>query len=142
MTFGRTTPSRGWFKSEGIAAWQRAAEQWDKIEKKVDKAAIDATEMHILAPMREAIRNDPSINGQDNESWNMADDVAEGMQVFSQEGELRYGVPPDHPAADKAIQMEYGTEEQPPSPHFRNTFFNGNIERAQAEFMKRITDEY
>lgn len=140
MTFGGPTPSRGWIRHEGIAAWVKAAEQWDQIESRVDQAAIEATELHILAPMREAIRNDPSINGEDSESWNMANEVADALQVFQQDGEYRYGVPPNHPAAESAVQMEYGNELQPPSPHFRNSFINGSIDKAKSEFVKKITN--
>lgn len=140
MTFGGPAPSR-WFSRDNTS-WDRAARMWDQIEKNVDRAAVEATELHILAPMREAMRNDPSINGTDNEGWAMSGEVADALQVFQHEGELRFGVPPDHPAADSIVKQEYGDTAQPPSPHFRNALFNGSMEKVQEEFLKRVTDAH
>jgi hypothetical protein len=141
MAFGGPTASRGWIRHEGIAAWERAARNWERMNERVNKATRESVELHLLEPMRQAMRNDPSINGQDNETWNMADKVAKATQIFNHNDETWFGVPPDSEAASDAINMEYGTDDQPPSPHFRNALGEDSINRVQTEFVKMVRSD-
>jgi hypothetical protein len=138
MAFGGPTASRGWFPSSGASAWSRAADFWNEMQASSDKKLAEAAELHVLGPIREAILSDPSINGTDNEDWNMAEEVAGAVRVYNTSYGVRIGVPGDDPAADSAVRMEYGDETQPPSPHFRNNFLGETILQAQQRFAESL----
>lgn len=118
--FNRATPSRGWVAPEGVAAWRRAGDVWAQMEKQVESAAAEATELHILGPMRKAAA-DP--------------EVADAIQSFAHNGEAMVGVPPNHPAANQSVALEYGTEETAPQPFFRSVIWDG-MDNARDAFYR------
>lgn len=113
----RSHPVAGsWFSSAGREAWATAAESYAKMPARVDPSARSATTAHILDPLVQAIHNDPSTNGAEGDDYR---DVAGALSIFDINGAPHVGLPGEHPLIGRAQDMEYGTEEQAPSPHLR-----------------------
>lgn len=119
VSFSNSRSGR-WFHPAGADHFHQAAKQYEAMVEKVEPAAASAVREHIVKPA-------------------IAAGAHQATDLYRYRGNLHVGVHPDHPDADAAADIEYGTETQPAGGHVRHAM-RTHREETLAAFYKEMME--
>ncbi len=108
-------PSKGaWIDAAGKQQWSAAGQRYEQSADHVEPAATYAADTHIVQPMAATIAAEHPEYG----------DVGGALVVWTEQDQHYVGLPDDHELSQRGVDLEYGTEEQPPGAPLRKTWWD------------------
>jgi hypothetical protein len=127
-------PSGPWFAVNQTTTqeWAQAGTFYSGIDEAKVRDSAKQAATHITSTMQDRIHRGPDTNGELASQLDFRD-VASNLSAWDEEDNVYVGVPTKHPVSDKAAWMEFGDEDQPPTPVMFSALHDDGVKQKVVE---------